>query len=717
MITHLRARALQAGAFLALIGGVLLVAPSAASAADPTVTLTGAPASMPSGGQINMNYKITDSTTPPPTAPIKADVVISASGTKRCDGCGSKSPTLPADGSFSVTAPDVAAGEKVTIQVEVSATTTGEGGGTATASKTITVVGPDKPQTVSRVSGRVKDQEGKAVSGALVGLQDSKGQQFQTTTNGDGRYSFISSDAKPIATGSLFVGVAKDGYITTSVKAQGAAGKSVNVPLTIKSSATPSPSNSPSPTPSASAAPVDEATDEASEPATENSAAVLDAAPKSGTDKDSGSMLYIILGGLLVAAGIGAIVLVIMRRKSNEDAEESSAAGAGGAVPAAAPAGQFDGGADQTRLAAPVGARGNDATMIAPRSGAPSMADAPTMIQQAPPPPVDEFPDPYGAPMPPGGGYNAPGGWGTAGAAGAAGAYGAAPGAPGYGTATQFGGAPVPAQHGGYAEQDDHGYAGNGYGTPQAAGYPDQAGYDQAGYGAEQGGYDQSAQRYDEPTGMYRPEQDGGYPPEAGYHDQAGYGGAEQAYGQNEAYAQGANDYADQAHAAPYQGEAYGAPADQNAYGGWGGAGGDIDSGNAYGPPAAGGTYGGAPQGGGTYGGQNGAQAYGAPPAGTYGAPAGGGYVDPAGAPDNGYGGDQAGYDPQSAYGQPQGYDQHGQQPQGGYGDQGGYAPVPDQNGYYGGQQQGGQHGGPPRQQPPHGGHPVQRRPNEWAED
>ena len=72
--------------------------------------------------------------------------------------------------------------------------------------------GPDKPQTVRQVSGRVKDQDGKAVSGAAVGLRDSQNHQYETTTNGDGGYSFTSSDSNPIAPGAVAVGASKDGY-------------------------------------------------------------------------------------------------------------------------------------------------------------------------------------------------------------------------------------------------------------------------------------------------------------------------------------------------------------------------------------------------------------------------------------------------------------------------------------------------------------------------
>ncbi|MBB4767132.1 carboxypeptidase regulatory-like domain-containing protein [Amorphoplanes digitatis] len=658
---------------------------------------------VPSGGETTLTYKVTNRNAEAGTV----TVVVSANGMSCSGQCNFDEPIGPNEAkeyTAKLKAGNVDPGQTKDTRIQVSADIGGESGN---AGRNVTLRGPEQAQTVRQVSGKVKDQEGKAVAGALVGLRDSQNHQYDTTTNGDGGYSFTSTDSKPIAVGALAVAATKGGYDVASVNAQGSSGKSINVPLTIKLKAGASPSTSPSATASASAEPTEEVSEDATDPATDDSAAALDQTPTSGEDEGSGSMLFIILGGLLVAAGIGAIVLVLMRRKAGEDADGADGADAplGGAQPAAA--GNRYPGAGETRLAgAPMG--GAQATMIAPRSGAPSIGDAPTMIHRAPPV-VDEFPDPYGAPMPQGGGYNAPGGWGAAGAAGAAGAV---PGA--YGAAGQYGGAQVPAQ-GGYPEQAGYDQAAP-YGAPQG-GYNEPDGYDQAApYGAPQGGYEQQPQqRYDEPTGMYRPEP-GGYPQEAGYADQGGYGGAEPAYGQNAGYGQGGDDYAGQAPARGgaypgggngYAGGAYGAPAEPadqgGGYGQWDGQGGAVDNGNAYGAPAGGGAYG-APQGG---------QAYGNP---NYGAPAGGGY-DQA----DGYGAEQGGYDPRAAYGRPDGYDPQqgggrGQQPPGGgYGGpvgQGGYGA--DQGGYYGAEQQGGgRHGGPP----PEATRPGQRRPLDWMDD
>ncbi|WP_213003613.1 carboxypeptidase-like regulatory domain-containing protein [Winogradskya consettensis] len=686
MTTHLRARAVQAGAFLALVGAAIFAAPMAALADSPTVSISSlSSGDIPSGGTSTLKFTVKNENKlgdvqHPETS---ASVVVSIEGGNglKCSGNCDFDETI-AQGqtsrefSVTLTAGSVDAGETDNYTVVITATIGGQDG---SANRTIKVRGADKPQSIRQVSGKVKDQDGKGIAGATVGMRDSNGATFQIASGSNGAYSFRSTDAKPIAVGSLSVGAIKDGYKGDPVNASGADGKSINVPLTLTLIAA---TTSPTPSPSAttSTEPTDEATDEATEDETDAASDEAAPAPTNAANNSdgSGSTLFIILGGLLVAAGIGAIVLVMMRRKSaaaDDDPDDPNGPNGGGpgGGPVPVGAGRYAG-ADETRLSAPVGGgRVSDATMIAPRSGAPSIADAPTMIHRTPvAPPVDEeFPDPYGAPLPQNGAYNAPGGWGTA-AAGAAGAAGA--GAAGaYGGTTQFGGAPAAAQNGydGYDEQGQNGYDGyddhNGYGEP-------------AGYVAPE-----QQQRFDEPTGMYRPEAepayDGGYGQPAGSYQNGGYG-------------------ADQD--------------DQGGYGGnYGGAG-------TYGggAPQGGGQYGGAaPQSGGAYGGgaapqSGGAYGAGAAPqsGGAYGA-ARGDYGDQGGYGDQGYDqGGQHGGGYGGAPAAPQGGGQYGGQyggaPQqgGGYGEQDGYAEQGggyDQRGNgYGPEQQGGRRGAP-RQQPP----------------
>ena len=666
---------------------MLAVASSPAQASPPNVAVNVAN-NLPSGGTTTLRYTVTNTNPNVPGAPNQANITLSLNGL-RCTGeCGRGVP-IPAgqsrDFTAQLTAPQVASGQTQSVQLQIRAEIGNEADN---QQQTITVRGADKPQTVRQVTGRVKDVDGKPVPGANVGVQDSQNHKQITISNNDGRFQFTSTDAQPILAGNISVAVIKDGYKSQSVSVQGGVGKTINVPLTLE------PTEAAAATPSPTAAASTPAADEASDPATDVASQPATDPQNAANSGGSSSMLFIILGVLLVAAGIGAIVLVVMRRKNGGD-DPNDPDGPGGVMPTGG--GRYHGGADPTRIAAPVGGRAPDATMIAGRSR-PSTADAPTMMQQAVPI-EDEFPDPYGAPVVPHGGYAGAGGYGTA----AAGTYGAAPA---YG-AGAYGGAQVPAQAGGYEP-----------GPPTQYGRPPDPEDDPYGtYGPPQNGADGygGEPRYDEPTGMYRPESNGGYSggPDQGY-GTAGY--RDDAYGREPEYPPagraGRGETSGAYQAGAYSGAGYGQeqPPDQGGYGAWNPPAGGIDSGNAYGPPAGGGTYGG-----GNYGGSPAGGSY---AGGSYGAPTGGG---PYGRPDDAPA-DQGGYDPRATYGRPESYDR-GQPSAPGYstGDQGGYGDDQygaGQGGYYsGGEQGGGRHGGQSRQQPQESSHPGQRRPLDWLDD
>jgi hypothetical protein len=604
--THLRARGVQAGAFLALVAGALVVSPSVALAAQPTVSVDSVSStSLPSGGTTTLKYTVTNNNLP--GSPTAVQVKVSGAGCNG-DGC-SPIAQIPPQGSQSfaaqLTAPQVDSGQTKVITVQITATVGADRG---TATTQLTVQGPDKPRTVRQISGRVKDGDGKPVAAADVGLRDSAGRNYKTTSNGDGGYVFTSSEENPIGTGSIVVGAVKQGFKPATVTVQGGADKSINVPLTLTSlTTTPSASPSASVSPSASAEPSEQATEDATDAPTDTpAAAATDPAAATGSDSGSSSLLFIVLGGLLVAAGIGAIVLVLMRRKdSGGDGDDPDGpTRPAGVVPPGQ--GRF---ADATRVAAPLGGRSNDHTMVA---AAPSLSDAPTMLQRAVPA-EDEFPDPYGAPAVAPGTFSGPGGWGTAHAA-VAGAYGAAPAQQGGGTygGGQYG-APVPTQGGGYEAAP---YGGDGYGA-----------YAGGQYGGDQ------PQPFDEPTGMYRPEPDG-YDEDPGGYGRPGTRDYDDGY-----------DYPSAGHAHPSSGGAYQSggyagqgDADRGGYGSWDSPGGGIDSDNGYAPPGgASGTYGA----GGTYGsGPGNGERGGYDQRGTYGRPDDG--YGPAG---TGHpGGDRGGY-------------------------------------------------------------------------
>ncbi len=609
LTTHLRARALQAGALLAVVVGGIVVAPAVALADEPEVQITNLQTEVASGGTVNMQYQVR---TAEDDRPGQQTVTIQVGGDLRCTGgeCGQVTQIDQNGRTFSATlkAPDVNAGETRRVRVEVTASINGD---SRSADQTITVRGQDRPETVRQLSGKVRDADGKAVSGAAVGMQDSQGNRYQATSNGSGGFSFTSSDGEPIAPGSIQVGARKDDHEPVQVTVQAAAGRSVTVTLTLKKvAATASASPSASASASASAEPTEEA---ASEPVTEDTPATGGDQNNAANTEDGNSSLIYILGGLLLAAGVGAIVLLFLRRRNaagnNGDDDDPTGLGGGpGVVPPSQ--GRFN---DATRVAAPVGAGAAAATMVAPLSGAPSMADAPTMLHRPVPAVDDEFPDPYGAPMPQQGGYlgngAAAGGWDDQ-----ADGYGASNAA--YGAPTQYG----RAVDDGYAADDGYGAAAGGYG-------------DQGGYGAAPA---EPQRRYDEPTGMYQPEQDAGYDD---YGRGQQYGAAQPQYG---------GGYADPEPAAG-PGGAYGAA--------WGAPGDGIDnSGNAYEPQNGGGQYGSGQQYGGGYG------------AATTGGYEAGGY------------GDQGGYGAAPAAGSQYGggYEQP-QQPAEGYDEQ-----YDDQRGTYG---------------------------------
>lgn len=552
MTTHLRARTAQAGAFLALVSGLVAGIPAAAQAAAPGVTIDSvSERTVSSGSTVTISYTVSNlgGEGEPGNNRFNTDVTTSAG---RCNNGCSPSDTITQSKTYqaTLTAPTVAAGQKQTMTITVVSKDQ-TGAASQAATETISVEGPAAPTTVRQVSGRIKDDGGARVSGVQVVMKDSQGHTYTTTTDGNGGYTFNSSDSQPIAAGAIQVAAAKTGYEAADVTVQGAAGRTVNVPLTIKKTAAAT-SPTPSTSTSATSKPTDEATDDESaegDPGVNNIGGNDTQQASNNTDDGGSNWLLIVMGGLLVAAGIGAMVLVWMRRKKAE--ELSSDTGIGQAVPAG-----VGGGFDATRVAAPVGAgRGNDATMIAPAGGmgvrpgamGGGIGDAPTVIHRTPV--EDEFPDPYGAPLPSGGNYggnqwDGQQGGGNYGATQTygqqGGGYGAAQGGGGYNDGGQqrydehtnlyqpeqpqrydehtnlyqpeqgggqYGGGQYGGGQGGY---DQGGYD-QGWNGQDAGGYGQQGGYDQGGYGQQGGnydGYDQGG--YDQQQGGY-PQQGGNY--------------------------------------------------------------------------------------------------------------------------------------------------------------------------------------------------------------
>jgi hypothetical protein len=639
--THRQAWTQRAGVVLALASSALLALPAApALAAPPDVSnVSASPSSVEAGATTKVQFNLTFQ-----QSSDSANVTVRSNNSKlTCiDGCSgtniNKSDTYSA--TFKLT-PNITANETATITI--TATDNKILGGQSQASVQVALVGKPQVQTVAEVSGKVTNStDGKAVSGASVLLRDSQGNEFTSTTGSTGSYRFTGTASKPITPGSLQLGAKKDEAFKSKDLSASAGQRLTNQNLVLVLAA-------PTASASAEAVPTDTAAQDTANPA-DTSPPAANAAANQNSGSGLSSWMLIIVGGLLVALGVGAIVLLVMRRKENDaDADEGDdEGGPRGRVPASR--GAYHGAGDQTRLTNRAGA---DATMVS----RPALADAPTMMHNTPLV-DDEFPDPYGAPLPPpgaqppgygggspdwaddgygggaptradGSGAAAAGGYGNAPSSGAgtygnapssgAGTYGNAPssGAGTYGNAPASGGgyrAPAgsPAGTYGNAPGSGAGYgSGRDYGPPTEAsgpGYPPPPGG--GGYG----------ERYDEPTGRYNAGDD--YGPPSDPYDTGAYG---QPPGSSRSYRSE---------------QPYGREPEPGAGAGGHDATGGYDQGGGYGGPRAGRAY-------------DGGDGYGAPPDGGY--------------DQRGYGSGAAGYDQPTTGG--------------GYDERPGYGQAPEQRG------------------------------------
>jgi hypothetical protein len=506
--THRRAWSARAGVVVALIAGALVTLPAApALAEDPTVSITSlSNGTLAPGQSAELKFRVTNNNDGQGSNnQTSANVTVEISIPEiACQGQCDVTQEIPfgqsVDFTAQLTAGQIAAGQSKSGQVAITAEI---GNDDNNAQRGITLraaAAPAQEPTVREISGKVIDERtGDPVPGAYVLMQDAKDRPFDTYANDSGNYKFTGSADKPIAPGQIQIGAQKDDVNTTRTIQVGANQRMANVRLTLQLTVAPTAS----PTPET---PAGELTPDAELPT--GDPATAGAALPASADEDGGGMgswLVVLGGGLLVALGVGGIVWVLVRRREGDADDDPSATGVRPAVPVGG---------------APAGGYGDASTRMVPRAGD-SLADAPTMMHSRAP--VDEFPDPYGAPMPapqpPTYGGAQPG-WADA----------------GYGQPTQqYGGQPAP-QYGG------SGYGANGYapqsGAPTYGGPPQQQGYGD----------------YDEPTGRYEPASGGGgygqqppaYQPPADYRGgyeqpqpqqpQPGYGGYDQ---QNGAYQQG----------------------------------------------------------------------------------------------------------------------------------------------------------------------------------
>ena len=584
MTTHRRAWTTRAGVVVALAATALVAPPAApALAVDPTIEISGPTTTTLNPGQrVTLTIRITnnepksDSVQEGETDSFTISVTSSFSELRCEKGCNETREIVrgkPDSITVTLVAGNVGAGQSRTGQVHIQV----QGlPGNASESRTFTVRSATPPM-VRSITGKVTDIEtGRPIAGAIVAMSDSQNHRYSTTTDANGTYQFVSSASSPISPGEIVIAAEAENYSRSDFKKiTAAAGQAVTGPtLALRSLASPSPSASPSASPTP---------EESAEAATDETPAAVDPDPAASKRSDGGgfgSWLLILLGGLLVAVGVGAIVLLLVRRKDNFDEEDEQESG--DSSDRYRRGDDYRGGDDATRIAPPAG-QDTDATMVAS-----SLADAPTMVQPVAPV-KDDYSDPYRpstptSPAPAGqpAGYGATSGYSSSteetavfesglgagyppaggspaySATSGGGAYGASAGS-GYGNAPAGGSyspsASAPTSYGS-SDPTRTGYTPNepasGYTAPYSGGYGSPAGEPGGGYGgrdyppAPGSGYGGPAQggyggRYDEPTSRYdsgsdrygstsssyEPSSYGqGDPGRGGYGQQPGYGGS-----------------------------------------------------------------------------------------------------------------------------------------------------------------------------------------------
>ncbi|MFF5052968.1 carboxypeptidase-like regulatory domain-containing protein [Micromonospora sp. NPDC000663] len=357
-----------AAALITLAGGTLAVSAVPATAAPETVRILSVSAeNVKPGEKVRVRFSVTNNGS-------RADkaIVVVGGGLPCTSGCRAEPKLAPGRSQTfdaTVVAPAAHPGETTGLNISIGVRLAGEN---SYAYKMVYVHGPgaspsggDKPAAgVSGVSGRVRDSDGKAIGGVALTIRDSAGHEYRTTSGGSGQFSITASVGRTIAEGPITVRAAMDGYRAASTTVRGTAGAVATVRLTL--SAVPAPttaSSSPAVEASALDAPAD-GTPEAASPAL-----------KAVSDGQGSSALPFVLGGLLVAAGLGTLVLLVMRRRKATEA---------GVPPT-------------TQLPASAGGSMADApTAVLRPVGGGSMTDAPTAVLHRPV--GGGFPGTYGGP-------------------------------------------------------------------------------------------------------------------------------------------------------------------------------------------------------------------------------------------------------------------------------------------------------------------------------
>jgi hypothetical protein len=496
--------ATQRRSWLARVGVVMVTASAAlagvsapASAAPPTPEVVEFTLETPvaQGEQADVSFKIKNTGDPGSFAisiDTSSDIIATCA-----QGCSQNTGSLNTNQTSGAMTAKIStkggsAGQGVSVRINYPS-------GNAIAQKTLQVSAA--VQTVGKIQGVVKDYlTGTPIKGAILTLQDGAGKTHSATADNNGIFTF-DGPTKKISPGVMALiatkqpwtmingGAAKSFTLAAGqdLIGEGAAVLMENLTL---------PSASPAVVPTDTALPTGTATG--------------GPAPKAAADEggmDSMTLAMIVVGGLLVALGIGAIVLLVVRRNRDDDDDDD----------------------DDDEPRRRPGPRGP--------GGAP-----PPGYRQGPPPPGGAYGSPVGA------GYGRPNDPTQM--------YGGAPRSPQpYNQPTQQW---TPPPVSGYPAQTS---GAGGYGPPPP-GYGQQPGYEQPGYGQPgygQPGYGQP-DPYEEPTHYAPPGGGGGYPPQQAGYGQPGYG--QPGYGQPDPYAgqQGGYGQQDQYGGQPEYGQEYGQP-------------------------------------------------------------------------------------------------------------------------------------------------------------
>jgi hypothetical protein len=337
MTPRSRARWARAAALIALAGAALVVPSAPAAGAPAPISILSVSAeNVKPGDKVRVRFRVTNNGGGAETA-----VVVVGGGLRCTAGCRAE-PNLAAgksrDFEATVVAPDTGPGETTGLNISVAVRL---GGQNSYDFRMVYVHGAGAPgagtpsagaDQVGAVSGRVRDSGGKAA----VTVRDSAGHEYRATTDRSGRFSVRSTAGKPIAGGRITVAAAKEGYRTARTTVKGPAGETVSVRMTLATA-----SASASPSDDVAASPLAEK-DET--PRAEPSlAAAADPNFRAVNDEGSGSPMFIALGGLLVAAGLGALVLMVVRRRRSPGEPAPSAAGLDEPPTAVLPAPGFPG--------------------------------------------------------------------------------------------------------------------------------------------------------------------------------------------------------------------------------------------------------------------------------------------------------------------------------------------------------------------------------------